>query len=112
MTDTAIDNDELAGPQDGVVSAALANWFPWSKKPEWISDWEKLLDQAHRLACATTETHAQVKESGMPFWFAQKTAKTKFRACRRYWRLKRRVDSMHRKLAMNLLHELGLSDSR
>lgn len=110
MTDTALNNDELAGPQDGVVSAALANWFPWWKKPVLSSDWDKVLDQAHRLAALTTETHDQAKESGMPFWFVQTTAKSKFRACRRYWRLKRRVDSMWRKLATNLLHELGLSE--
>lgn len=108
MTQATDEHDAAADNAEQIVSEALAGWFPWWKKPVWSSDWDQLLDQAHRVACLTTDTHAQAKDAGMPFWFVQTTAKSKFRACRRYWRLKRRVDAMWRKLATNLLHELGL----
>ena len=91
-------------------SEALASWWPWWRKPVLMSDWEQLLSQAKRLAELTTMTHREAKTEQMPFWFVQKTAHTKWKACRKYWRVKRRLERCKHQAASNLLQVLGLRD--
>ena len=83
--------------------------FPRHKRPEFPHHWHQLCKQAAVSAARAIDIHKSAKESKMPQWFVQRTAKARYMRCARYRRLKRRVDAMDARITKNLLHELGLA---
>lgn len=97
----------LSLDDDPELQEALKNWFPANRKPVLLTDWEKLLNQAGAFAWQATEGYEKAKASGIPHWFLQRLARSKYRLSRRYVRLRRRVEKEQYETYKRLLHAIG-----
>ena len=110
MNDKKIETHEdtsLSVLVEAIVSDA--NWFPWWKKPLLMSDWESIECQALFSARMVTNTYHNAKETGMPFCFVEMVARRRYQSCRRYFRIRWRIENMKSKGALNLLHAIFVS---
>ena len=99
---------EFTPEEQAFIDNAKKNMIPWWRKPQSPQEWDRLVAQKASFAISASVTHAEAKQSNAPHFLTQLTARSKYRAYRRFARTRNRAAFEKQLMCEKLMNALGV----